>query len=173
MAGVTRNAAVKAPSHVYGRDLAAHYGADEAPYIVTRTLQQAELAITELLVDRPPGRVSDTIPSADAYMICCQLREKESFEYWEEGRAFAAPLLRAGDTTIHDLRRQPAAMIDAPIHTMMWFVPRAVLNALADDANVPRINDLRFDPCVGVADATIRQMSLLLLPTLQIGRAHV
>jgi AraC-like DNA-binding protein len=157
----------KVPAHAYGRELAAHYGAEEAPFIVTRALQHAELAITELLVERPPGRVSDPIPAQDAYMICCQLQQKASFQYWEEGRAFSAPLLRAGDTTIHDLGRAPAAMIDAPVHTMMWFVPRAVLNAVADDANVPRVEELRFSPCVGVADETIYQMSLMLLPTLR------
>ena len=155
------------PPQTYGQRLAANFGAETAPFMVTRSLQRAEIAVTELLVDRPPGRISDPMPRQDAYMVCCQLRDKASFEYWEEGRSFAVPALLAGDTTIHNLERDPAAMIDGPLHTMMWFLPRAVLNALADEARVPCISDLSFDPCVGVADDTIRQMSRLLLPALR------
>jgi hypothetical protein len=58
-------------------------------------------------------------------MVCCQLRDRAGIDYWEEGRAFAMSPLRTGDTTIHDLQRDPAAMIDCPLYTMMWFVPRA------------------------------------------------
>jgi AraC family transcriptional regulator len=155
------------PPHAYGRNLAANFGADDAPFMVTRSLQRAELAVTELLVERPPGEVSDPMPRQDAYMICCQLQEREALEYWEEGRPFMMPVLRSGVTTIHDLRRDPAAMIDRPIHTMMWFVPHAVLNAVADEANAPRIDGLRFDPRVAVIDETIQQISLSLLPALR------
>jgi AraC family transcriptional regulator len=164
---VTTGAATKLPSHAYGRNLAANFGADDAPFMVTRTLRRTEIAVTELLVDRPPGRVSDPMPRQDAYMICCQLQDKAPFEYWQEGRAFPAPTLRAGDTTIHDQQLDPAAMIDRPLHTMMWFVPRAALNALADEASVPNIDELRFDPCVGVADETIHHLSVSMLPAVR------
>jgi AraC family transcriptional regulator len=151
----------------YGEELVSNFGAEEAPYMVTRVLKRAELAATELLIDRPSGKISDLLPRQDAYMICCQRRNKASFEYWEEGKAFAIPALQAGDTTIHDLRRDPAAMINDPLHTMMWFVPHAALNALADEANVSYIDELRFDPCVGIADETIRHLSMAMLPALR------
>lgn len=155
------------PQRAYGEGLSSNFGVDEAPYMVTRVLQRAELAVTELLVDRPPGRISDLIPRQDAYMVCCHLRGRPSYEYWEEGRAFPVPHLRAGDTFIHHLQRDPAAMIDSPLHTMMWFVPRAALDALADEANVSHIDELRFDPCAGVADETIQHISLSMLPALR------
>ena len=135
--------------------------------MVTRVLRSAELAVTELIVDRPPGRISDAIPRQDAYMVCCHLRGRPGFEYWEEGKAFRTPRLRAGDTFIHDLPRDPAAMINDPLHTIMWFVPRTALNALADEAKAPYIDELRFDPCVGVADGIIQQISLSILPALR------
>jgi AraC family transcriptional regulator len=161
------NFSVRGPRQPYGEGLVSHFGAEEAPYMVTRVLRRAELAATELLIDHPPGRISDLIPRQDAYMVCCQLREKASFEYWEEGKAYKVPPLRAGDTTIHDLKRDPAAMIDGPLHTMMWFVPRQALNALADEANVSHIDELQFDPCVGVGDEIIRQISASMLPALR------
>lgn len=166
---MTVGANISAPSarRPYGQDLATNYGGEDAPHMVTRALQHAELAVTELLVDRPPGRISDPIPRQDAYMVCCQLQDKAPFEYWEEGRARENPSLRAGETTIHDLRRDPTAMIDGPLHTMMWFIPRAALDALADEANVPYIDELRFDPCLGTADETIHQLSTAMLRALR------
>jgi AraC family transcriptional regulator len=163
----SKSLSARAPRRAYGEELALNYGAEAAPYTVTRVLRCAELAATELLIDHPPGRIGDLIPRQDAYMVCCQLRDKASFEYWEEGKAYKVPPLRAGDTTIHDLKRDPAAMIDGPLHTMMWFVPRQALNALADEANVSHIDELRFDPCVGVDDEIIRQISASMLPALR------
>jgi AraC family transcriptional regulator len=155
------------PRLTYGNELASNYGAEEAPYMVTRVLQRAEIGATELVINRPPGRIGDLIPRQDAYMVCCQLRAKASFEYWEEGKGFKVLPLRAGDTTLHDLQRDPTAMIDGPLHTMMWFVPRQALNALADEANVPYVDELRFDPCVGVADEIIQRISASMLPALR------
>lgn len=151
----------------YGEELASNFGVDEAPHMVTRVLQRAELAVTELLVDRPTGRVSDLIPRQDAYMVCCHFTGRSSYEYWEEGKAFLVPHLRAGDTFIHHLQRDPAAMIDSPLHTMMWLVPQQALNALADEANVARIGELKFDARVGVADDIIRQISAAMSPALR------
>jgi AraC family transcriptional regulator len=152
----------------YGEGLAANYGIEGAPrVVVTRVQQHAELAVTELLFDEPPVRISDPIPRQDAYLVCCQFRDREPFEYWEEGRSLGTCSLRAGDTTIRDLQRDPRAMTDGPRHSVVWFVPRAALNALADEANVPYVDELRFDPSVGIADETIWHISALMLPALK------
>jgi hypothetical protein len=52
----------------YGRNLGTKYGADEAPSIVTRSLRSTEIAVTEICVHRPPGRLSDPIPRVNALM---------------------------------------------------------------------------------------------------------
>jgi AraC-like DNA-binding protein len=75
--------------------------------------------------------------------------------------------VRAGDITIHDLRRQPHAVIDKPVHSLLLHLPRLALDALADDANVPRIADLRHDPGLGIADETVRSLGLSLLPAVR------
>ena len=151
----------------YGRNLGTKYGAKEAPSIVTRSLNSTELAVTEVCVDRPLGRLSDPIPRVDAYMICLMLRDIPNNAYWEDGRQVSAYSLRAGDVTIHDLRRQPLALIDKPIHSLLCYLPSAALNALADQANVPRISELRYEPGVAVSDETIKHVGLSLLPALR------
>ena len=153
----------------YGNELAANYGAEDAPFAVTRSLPQAELAVTEIKVLRPFGRISDPLPRQDAYMIVFELDDLQGMEYWEEGRHVRNLDLRAGETTIHDLRREPAVLVDGPLHTIHWFLPQAALNALADEANVPHIHELRHEPGVGVSDAIIGHMNVALLPALRAG----
>jgi AraC family transcriptional regulator len=151
----------------YGNELAANYGAEDAPFAVSRSLPQAELAVTEIKVLRPFGRTSELLPRQDAYMIVFELDDLQGMEYWEEGRRVRDLDLRAGDSTIRDLRREPAVLVDRPFHTIQWFLPQAALNALADEANVPHIHELRHEPGVGVSDATIGHMNVALRPALR------
>ena len=157
----------EAVAGAYGRSLGTKYGAEDAPAIVTRSLHSTEIAVTEICVHRPSGRLSDPIPRVDAYMICLMLRDIPNNAYWEDGRQVSAYSLRAGEVTIHDLKREPLAVIDQPIHSLLCYIPSAALNMLADQANVPRISELRYKPGVGVFDETIRHIGLSLLPALQ------
>ena len=157
----------RVPRRAYGKELASNFGVDEAPHMVTRVVQRAELAVTELLIDSPPGRISDLMPRQDAYMVCCHFRGRPRYEYWEEGKAFPVPHLRAGDTFIHNMQRDPAAMIDSPLHTIMWLLPHQALNVIAEEANAAPVGELRFDPRVGVADDIVRQISATMLPALR------
>jgi AraC-like DNA-binding protein len=157
----------EATAGAYGRNLGTKYGAEEAPSIVTRSLHSIEIAVTEICVHQPLGRLSDPIPRADAYMISLMLSDLPNNAYWEEGRQVSAYSLRAGEVTIHDLRREPLALIDKPVHSLLFYVPSATLNALADQANVPRISELRYKPGVGVFDETFKQIGLSLLPALR------
>ena len=153
----------------YGDELAARFGAEDAPFVVTRSLPQAQLAVTEIKVLRPLGRMSDPFPRQDAYMIIFELHDMKGLEYWQEGRHVRTLNVRAGETVIHDLRRDPAVLVDRPGHTIQWFLPQTALNALADEANVPRIQELRHEPGVGVADAIIGHMNIAMLQALRAG----
>ena len=155
------------PRRRYGQGLAANYGVEDAAHIVTRALRHIKLAVTELHADDPPVRISDPIAHQDAFLICCQLRDRGPFEYWEEGRSLGTCSLRAGETTIRDLRRDPRAMTDGPLHSVLWFVPRASLNALAEEANAPHVDELQTDPCVGIADGAIQHLTASMLPALR------
>lgn len=161
------NVAAPLERRPYGQGLAANYGVETASHIVTRGLSAAEIAVTELHADDPPVRVSDPIPHQDAFLICCQLIDREPFEYWEEGRSLGFCRLRAGETSIRDLRRDPRAMTDGPLHSVLWFVPRASINAMADEAGAGYLDELRADPRHGVADTMIRHLSASLLPALR------
>jgi AraC-like DNA-binding protein len=152
----------------YGRRLSEKFGVEEeVPYIVTRTLQQAEIALTEVRIDQPRGRVSDPIPREDAYLMSLLLRDLSYDSYWEDGRKVGRRTLPAGECMIHDLRRGPLVLVDKPVHSLLLYLPRTALDALADDANVPRVGELRYDPGFGVLDETVRNIGLSLLPAVR------
>jgi len=74
---------------------------------------------------------------------------------------------RAGDICLYDLKRNPAALLDKPYHTLFFYLPRVALDTIADEANVPRIRDLSCKPGAAVNDATISSLGSLLLPALR------
>ena len=71
--------------------------------------------------------------------------------------------LRAGESCLHDLKRDPTALPKA-FHFLAFYLPRAALDAIADNANAPRIRDLSYEPGAGVNDVTISHLGGLLLP---------
>jgi AraC family transcriptional regulator len=125
------------------------------------------MAVTEVRVDEPTGGLTDPFPPQDAYLICLLLRDLPNHRYWENGRPAPVVSLPAGHITIHDLQREPFTLMETPIHSLLFALPRTVLNALADDGNVPRITDLRHHPGVGIADETVKNIGLSLLPAVR------
>jgi AraC family transcriptional regulator len=164
---MSSSAAAKRADGARGRNLGQRYGAEDAPFIVTGALRGGGITVTEIRVDQPTGRLTDPFPPEDAYMLCLLLRERPDDRYWECGRQLPVATLRAGDTTIHDLTREPFVLLDKPIHSLLMHLPRATLDALADAANVPRIAGLRYQPGIGVADETIKSIGLTLLPAVR------
>jgi len=151
---------------VYGRTLGAKFGDEGAPFIRTRSLQCADIAVTDLCA-RPIGRINDPLPRVDAYMICLLLTDLPDNCYWLDGRQVSKFSLQAGQVTIHDLRREPRALMDKHLRTLMFYVPCAAFNAVADDVNVRRIQELHYEPGVGLFDRTIKHIGLSLLPALR------
>jgi AraC family transcriptional regulator len=164
----TTNTSAQPSRRNYGDEFAAGFGAPApAPTIVTRSLPHAELAVTELRVDGPAGRISECFGGADAYLVAHELRSYRGLEFWENGRHRSTFDMQAGDTSIADLRHELQVKFDVPVHVMLWLVPRTALDAVADDANVPRIDGLPHGPGSAFADATVRHLNLAALAALQ------
>jgi len=150
----------------YGACLGETYGVKDVPCIITRGPQGAEIAVSEVRVDTPLDRLSDPLPCEDAYSLSLMLRDLPNNSYWENGREAAVRSIRAGESLIHDLRRSPSMLIDKPLHSLLLYLPRTALDALADEASVPRIAELSYEPGVGAPDETIRSLGLSLRPAL-------
>jgi AraC family transcriptional regulator len=150
----------------FGKRLGERFQVEKAPAIVTRALRNIDIAVTYVRCDPPPLEMSGGIHPVDAFLVALQLRHRPSCEYWEDGRRAPVSDLRAGESILADLKREPRSLLDKPYHTLAFYLPRAALDAIADDANAPRIGDLTYKPGVRVNDVVISKVGSLLLPAL-------
>ena len=155
-----------ATSDGYGQRLGERLRVENAPAIVTKTLRKAEIAVTEIRCDDPLPGMTSSVQREDAYLVALTLRDFAHRVYWEEGRQTPVCDLRAGDTCIHDLKRDPVTFLEKPYHVLFFYLPCAALNAIADDARAPRIGDLDCRLAAAVNDATIVGLGGTILPAL-------
>ena len=156
-----------ATSDGYGQRLGERLRVENAPAIVTKTLRKAQIAVTEIRCDVPVPGMSGSFPREDAFLVGVLLRDYPAREFWEDGRRIAVCDLRAGETCFYDLKRDPVILLDKPRHTLIFYLPRTALNAIADDAGAPRIGDLNYKPGAGISDATISSLGSTVLPALR------
>jgi len=152
-------------SEAYGQRLAERLHIEQAPVIPTRVLRTADMAVTETRCDTPTRELSGSIQREDAFLVTLTLRDFPKREYWEEGRLISVSDVRAGQTCIHDLKRDPVARLDKPYHVLFYYLPRGALDAIAGDADAPRIGELSHKP-VAIDDTTISSLGTALLPAL-------
>ena len=129
-----------------------------------KTIQKNSLAATRCQLDMPFDTVTNSSPRDDAYMIVIQIHGKNSRELWLDGRPIKTEPLHAGGVVFHDLRQGPRFYFHDPLDAVNFYLPRKTLDAIAEDANAPRISDLKFTPGVGVMDHVVGELTRLLLP---------
>jgi AraC family transcriptional regulator len=154
-----------ATSDAYGRRLGERLRVENAPAIVTKTLRKAEIAVTEIRCDDPLPGMTSPVQREDAYLVGLILRDFPHRVLLGGGRQTPVCDLRAGDTCIHDLKRDPVSFLEKH-HELFFYLPRAALNAIADDASAPRIGDLDCRLAAVVNDATIAGLGGTILPAL-------
>jgi AraC-like DNA-binding protein len=148
----------------YGSRLGNAFRLPQAPTLTTRVLQKSTLAVTELKCDAPHFGRTSSIPREDAYLIALQLRACPDHDLYFDGRRTRPENYQAGVTSIYDLRRDPIADIRDPYHCLMFYLPRTALDAIASEAGMRRIGDLRHKPGVSVDDPVVRHLLQALLP---------
>ena len=153
-------------SEGFGQRLAECLRAAETRAIVTRVLRTADMAVTETRCDDPVPGLSHPIQLEDAYLVALTLRDFPNRKYWENGRPMPVCSLRIGQINLHDLKRSPVALIDQPYHDLFFYVPRSAFDAIADDADAPRIGDLKHNS-MAFDDATISHLGWAVLPALR------
>jgi AraC family transcriptional regulator len=155
-------------SDAYGQRLGERLRVESARAIVTRVLRKADIAVTEIRCDDPSPGMSGTIQREDAFLVGLQLRDYPDHEYWEDGQQAPVYDLRAGEMCIYDLKRDPVVLLDKPYHSLHFYLPRAALNAIADDANAPHVGDLNYKPGAGIDDGTISSLGTAMLSALSL-----
>jgi AraC family transcriptional regulator len=152
-------------SEGYGQHLAERLQSERAPAVVTRVLRTADMAVTETRCNDPVPGLSGSFQREDAFLITVTLRDYPNRVYWEDGRLMSECDVHTGQTCIHDLKRDPVALLDKSYHVLFFYLPRGALDAIADDADAPQIGDLNHEP-VGIDDPTVYSLVRAILPAL-------
>ena len=97
-------------TEAYGQRLGERFRVENAPAIVIRALRTADIAVTEIRCDSPRPGMSDPIKQEDAFIVFLQLRDFPIHEYWEDGRQAPVCDLRAGESCLYDLKRDPSSL---------------------------------------------------------------
>jgi AraC family transcriptional regulator len=129
-----------------------------------KAIKNNSLAATRCSLGIPFGAITNPPPREDSYMIVIQTEGKNSRELWLDGKSVRTEPLYADGVVFHDLRRSPQFYFNDPLNSVNYFLSRKTLDAIADDAEAPRISDLLFTPGVGVVDHIVRELTRLILP---------
>jgi AraC-like DNA-binding protein len=149
---------------VYGQKLGDHFQLESAPSIVTRSLKRSEIGVTHIRCRRPS--LTSPIPSEDAYLVAFQVEDCIEHELWINGRGSGMLPLFSGQTSIYDLRENPIAYVRETSNCVMYYIPKAAFDTLAEDhaaifselnAHAGRPND----------DPVIASLSAALLPAFE------
>lgn len=151
---------------VYRNRVADAFGMRNAPTLTTRALHKSTLAVTELRYDAHDFGRTEPIPHEDAYLIGLQFRPCHDHDLYFDGRKVRPTNWFPGVTTIYDLRRDPVADLRDPFHSLMFYLPRQVLDALSYEARATRVGDLQHELGVGIDDAVVRHLLSSLLPAM-------
>jgi AraC family transcriptional regulator len=128
-------------------------------------LHNAEMAVTEIKCDNALPRMSAPIRQEDAFLVASLLVDITGREYWEDGRRMPVGDLQTGQICIYDLKRNPIVLLHKQ-HVLHFYLPRAALDAIADEADSPWIGDLNYKFGVGSDDVTIGNLGSTVLPAL-------
>src|SRR5262249_39620077 len=112
----------------YGRRLADRLHSVSSRALVSDTSPKGRVGFPETRSYLPRHALSAPIPREDAFLVSLQLRNFPDHKYWEEGRQFPAFTLRAGWTTLYDLKRDPRFLLDKPFHSVHFYFPHEFLN---------------------------------------------
>jgi AraC-like DNA-binding protein len=150
--------------HIFNRRMQYILRLSDEHTPVIKTIQKNSLAATRCKLEVPFDAITNPSPREDAYMIVIQIHGENSRELWLDDRPIKTEPLGAGGVVFHDMRQGPRFYFHDPLDSVNYFLPRKTLDAIADDADAPRISDLSFTPGVGVMDQVVGALTRLLLP---------
>jgi AraC-like DNA-binding protein len=147
-----------ADTGVLSERLVSLFGLQRRPAQLAGALGSAGIMVAKLCEDEPQCGMTNPVPEDDAYMVGLLPLDYPDLHFWEDGEEALRTSLRAGDTVFLDLRRNPRFLKNAPLGSMVFYLPRSAFDEIAEEASAHRIGELRCPRGRGVADATIRNL---------------
>ncbi|WP_223974971.1 AraC family transcriptional regulator [Bradyrhizobium sp. RD5-C2] len=132
--------------------------AQEPCSLITRSLRNAEIAVTETRDDAPARSLSGGMPLEDSFVVSLKLYEYPSCELWAHGKCVTKADIRAGATYLYDMKTDLRFVINKPFHTLHFYLPRSALNGIAEQFHAPRVGELPCELGVGHDDPVVRHI---------------
>ncbi|MGX5803428.1 helix-turn-helix domain-containing protein [Bradyrhizobium sp. Arg314] len=148
----------------YGRQLAETFGLDAAPALVTKTLQKATIAVTQIICDAENNGLTEPIPREDAFLATVQMRDCPSHDLWIDGKPRKTGHLVPGSISVYDLRQNPIVNSTSPFRNLHFYLPRRALDAIADSDETPRVGEFVVEPGLGAEDPIARGLAMSIVP---------
>ncbi|TWB91134.1 AraC-like DNA-binding protein [Bradyrhizobium macuxiense] len=152
----------------YGQAVTQYFHLEHpASSLITRSLRNAEIAVTEVRDDTPVEGPSGEMDVQDAYIVSLKLYDYPNAERWERGKRSTKTDIRAGATHLYDMKKNPRFIINQPLHHLHFYLPRSALDGIAAQAAAPRVGELPSQLGGGHDDAVIRHIGGSLLQALR------
>ena len=137
----------------------------DPPSLITRSLRNAEIAVTETRVDAPVPRPSGEMGLADAYVVTLALNDFPDCEIWQRGMSVRTDV-RSGAAYFYDMKKDPRFVINKPFHSLHFYLSRSALDGISEQSAAPRVGELPSQLGHGHDDAVIRHIGGSLLQAL-------
>jgi len=151
----------------YGGQMARYFRLRKADSLVIPPASKPPIAITRLISSVGLPERTASIPPEKAFVVSIHLTpaSNRGCDIWVDERHSRIPVWPSGGVGIYDLESNPRALNRGPVDWVHYHVPRSTLDTFTDEAEWPRIQQLR---CVhGTVDRVLQEMTQMILPCLQ------
>lgn len=148
-------------SRVFGDTLAHTFCVSSPDILITRSFKTAQVAVNRLSLKLDQLLMTPRIPPEDTFIAGFHLAGNDN-EVWKRGRRHFSYSYSPNEMYLANLVDEWAIHPKCPLEALVFYIPRSVLNELADEAGVRRVADL---DCVrAIIDPVVINLAAILLP---------
>jgi AraC family transcriptional regulator len=149
----------------YGSELGRRFNVGDTPSLLVSLPPRTLLGVTRLTRNHGLAEPSGSITPEKGFTVPIHLiGGSRRWGTWIDGRFVKAKSWAPGGIAIFDLESDPRAFRDTAFDCIHYNLPRATVNAVADDAGLRCVTNLACEQ--GTRDPTLYHMTQIVLPYL-------
>ncbi len=149
----------------FGDAVAHSLGLHDAPVLRTKVLRRSQVGISRLSIGADRLGMTPQIPPEDTFIVAMYLTEVPHHELWSRGRPAISQGYAPNSMRIVNLVEEYSANITCPHESLVFYVPRLVLNEFTEEYGTRRVSHFECRP--GTIDRVMTHLGSVLLPAFQ------
>jgi len=149
----------------FGDAVAHSLGLHDVPVLRTHVLHHSHVGISRLSVGADQLGMTPQIPPEDTFIVAMYLTAVPHHELWSRSRPVIAQGYVPNSMRIVNLIDEYSAHITCPHETLVFYVPRSVLNDFTEESGTRRVSHFTCRP--GIIDPVTVHLGSVLLPAFQ------